>query len=168
MKDFSQRRVFVGLMTVLATLFGTAYGVYELRGHADLFADTLKISGLLALTSACISYGCWTAAHLRGDSDLRGAAAGLLTAVMIIPIPYFASTLKAEFFRLYSLEHKGIFGSVLEAMPRAIAAGLETFQLISKVSLAAIIASIILGAGIARLYPLRANNHAQLRSKTAL
>lgn len=168
MKDFSQRRVFVLLMTVLATVSGTAFGVYELRGHPDLFADSLKISGLLAAASLCISYACWTVTHLGGDSDLRGGLAGLLSAVTIVPVPYFTSTLKAEFFRLYASDDKGLFASLLEAMPYALAGGLETFALISKVSLAAIVASIVLGVGVTKIYPPRAYFRSQLKSKTAL
>ena len=149
-KASSQRRIFTALMTFLATLSGTAYGVYELRSQPDLFADVVKISGLLAIASVSVSYVFWTLTHLQKDSVFRGGLAGLLTGLAIVPVPYFTSTLKTEVSRLHNLENRGVLMSVLEAIPLSLIRGLETFQIISKVSLVAVISSIILGIIIAK------------------
>lgn len=161
-KSFSQRSAFTGLMTFLATLTGTAYGVYEFHDQSDLIADIIKISGLLAIVSLCVSYLIWTLTHLKKakdglsqDSNFRGGLAGLLTGLAIVPVPYFTSTFKTEVLRMHNLEGKGIILSVLEAMPLSLLRGVETFQIISKVSLAAVISSVILGVIIAKTFPPR-------------
>ena len=151
----SQRLFFTAAMTVLATLFGTAYGAYELRGQSDLLADVIKISGLLTVASGVISYVVWTLTHRRKDSVFRGGLSGLITGLVIVPVPYFTSTLKTELSRIRNSETGGGFMSGLDALLFASKTGLETFLIISKVSLAAVIASVILGVIIAKMIPSR-------------
>ena len=164
MQVFSQRSIFTTLMTVLATLFGAAYGAYELRGQADLLSDVVKISGLIALAAACVSYVLWTVTHLRRDSVFRGGLAGLLTALVIVQVPYFTSAFKTEVMRLHKSENIDLVMSVFAAIPLSLKRGLETFQIISKVSLAAVLSSMILGILIAKRVPPRPRE-AQLNSE---
>ncbi len=143
-------------MTFLATLFGAAFGLYDLRFQPDLFSDVIKISGLLALSSACASYIFWTLTHLNKDSVFRGGLAGLLAGAAIVQVPFFASTLKAEVLRLHNTEGVSLVMSIFTAIPVSLKNGMATFQVISKVSLAAVLSSIILGLVIARYVPPRA------------
>ncbi len=151
----SQRLAFTGAMTILATLFGVAYGAYELRGHSDIFTDLIKISGLIAIAAACVSFVFWTVTHVRKDSVTRGGVAGLLTGLAIVPVPYFTATFKTEFSRLLNVENRGALMSALEAMPLSLKVGLETFLIISKVSIIAVIGSLVLGIIIATIIPPR-------------
>lgn len=153
MKASSHGRIFTMLMTFLATLFGAAYGAYELRGQPDIVSDVLKISGLIAIAAACVSYVCWTLTHLRRDSVFRGGLAGLLTALVIVQVPYFTSAFKTEVMRLHKSENIDLGMSVLTAIPLSLKSGLETFQIISKVSLTAVLSSMILGVLIAKTLP---------------
>ena len=155
MKTSSQRLTFTALMTLLATLGGTAFGLYELRGQADLFSDVFKISALIAVASVCLSFVFWTATHFRKDSAFRGGLAGLLTGLAIVQVPYFVSTLRAEFFRLHNSENMGVVMSALGALPVSLKSGLATYELITKVSLAAVLASVILGIIVAKTVPSR-------------
>jgi hypothetical protein len=150
MTTLSQRRTFVLLMTLLATLTGAAYGAYETRGHPDIIGDVIKIGGLISVVTLCASYIFWTATHLKEDSVFRGGLAGILTGLAIVPAPYFASGLKAEFFLLYSAGNDGLIVTCLKAMLPAVQNGLATFLLLSKVSIIAVTASMILGAAIAK------------------
>ena len=153
MQGFSQRRIFTMLITLLATLFGATFGVYELRGEADILSDVIKISALLAIASAFVSYTFWTLTHLRKDNVLRGGLAGLLTALVIVQVPYFTSAFKTEVLRLHKSENLDLLMSVFAAAPFALQRGFETFQIISKVSLAAVISSVILGIIITKKVP---------------
>lgn len=154
-KLYSQRLVFTVAMTCLATVFGAAYGAYELRGHSDLTADLIKISGLIALAAVSVSFVIWTVTHFKKDSVRRGGLAGLLTGLAIVPVPYFTAAFKAEVSRHYNLENKGLLMSALEAIPLSVLRGLETFLIISKVSIVAVIGSLILGVIIAKTIPPR-------------
>jgi len=153
----SQRRTFVLLMTLFATLTGAAFGAYEVRGHPDIFEDVLKIGVVIGVVTLCASYVFWTATHLKEDSVFRGGLAGLLTGLAIVPTPYFLSALKAEFVRLHVLGDGGITVSFFKAMFPAIQNGLATFLLISKVSIVAVVSSLILGALIAKWVPPHPN-----------
>lgn len=162
MKRMSQRRIFTMLMTLFVTLTGAAYGAYELRGHSDIFGDVIKIGMLLAVVSVSTSFIIWTVTHLKEDTVFRGGLAGLLTALVIVPVPYFTAGLKTEASRLHSAENKSVLMSVLEAIPFAIKNGLETFLIISKVSLVAVIASVVLGVFIAKQVPSHQGPHSDL------
>ncbi len=155
MRHTSQRLVFTSAMTFLATLSGTAYAAYELSWQPDVVVDVVKIGVLLAIGSACVSFVVWTLSHLGKDSVFRGGIGGLITGLAIVPIPYFTSTLKTEFSRIHTLENGASFISSLKALLFATKTGLETFLIISKVSLIAVISSVILGVIIAKIIPPR-------------
>lgn len=153
MQALSQRHIFTMLMTFLATLFGAAFGMYELRGEADILTDVIKISALLAMASTIVSYTVWTLTHLRKNNVFRGGLAGLLTGLTIVQVPYFTAAFKTEVLRLYKSENLDLFMSVLASIPLALKRGMETFQIISKVSLAAVLSSVILGVIIVKIFP---------------
>lgn len=150
MKPVSQRLAFTALMTVLATLFGAGFGLVDLRHHPDQFTDVIKISALLFVAALGVSFVIWTLTHLRRDSVMRGGLAGCLTGLLIVPIPYFTSSLKAQAYHLYSEEGTGLILSVLKALPLSVRHGLDTYLLISKASLAAVIGSTVLGVIVAK------------------
>lgn len=129
--------------------------IYELHWQSDVVIDVIKISGLIAIVAACVSFVVWTVTHFRKDSVRRGALAGLLTGLAIVPVPYFTAAFKTEVSRLYNVENKGLLMSALEAIPLSLLRGLETFLIISKVSIVAVIGSLILGIVIAKIIPPR-------------
>lgn len=150
MRKFSQRRVFTIFMTIFATTFVIAITGQVLGGEADLFADILKISILIAVSTAVIGFTVWTLIHLKNDSILGGALAGLLTAILIIPLPTFVWTLKTETLSAYKDTTESFLMAVSLAIPPSISRGLYTFVDITKASLIAMIASMILGGVVAR------------------
>ena len=155
MKTSPQCWIFTALFTLMATLFGMAFGLYELQAQPDRFSDVIKICVLLAIASFCVSYIIWTLTHLRKDSVLRGGLAGLLTGLAIVQVPYFVSALKTEFFRHYNSDNMSVFMSALKAIPLSLKTGLEAFQVNSKMSLIAVISSAILGVIVAKRVPPR-------------
>lgn len=148
MRRLSQRRVFTLLMTVFATTFVIAITGQVLGNQGDLLEDILKIAGMVSFSTAVVSYVAWTLTHLKHDGVRSGVLAGFLSTVAIIPLPIFAWTLKTEFFAGYQSGSDGLFAAFVSAMPTAINAGLYTFIDITKASLIAIIASMILGGVI--------------------
>lgn len=156
MKRFSQRRLFTFLMTLFATAFCVAITGQVLGGQSDLLADIFKIAVLIAVSTAIISFIYWTLTHLKKDSIPRGAAAGFFTAVTIIPLPAFLANLKTYTFSVYQDSTDSFFAALFSAIPPAIDAGLYAFVDITKASLIAVIASMILGAFVARYAAPRA------------
>lgn len=148
MKNLSQRRAFTALMTLFATTFCVAITGQVLGGQADLAADIFKIATLIAVSTSIISFTFWSLTHLKKDSVPRGVAAGFFTAVTIIPLPAFLANLKTETFSVYQNSTDNFFVAVFSAIPTAIDAGLYAFIDITKASLIAVTASMILGAVI--------------------
>ena len=155
MKPISQRRAFTALMTLMATLLGAAFGLIDLRFQPDWIEDVFKITALMVVASSSVSFVIWSVTHIKRDSVMRGALAGLLTGVLLVPVPYAATAFKGEAMRLHSEQGKGLIISAVEALPLGIKTGLETYLVITKVSLAAVIGSIALGALIGRFVPAR-------------
>jgi hypothetical protein len=149
MRPFSQRRAFTLLNTVFATTFCIAITGQVLGGEADLLADILKIAILIALGTAVISFTAWTLTHLKTDSVKRGAAAGVLSAIAIIPLPAFVANLKTLTLSAYEGSADSLISAFFSALPPSINAGLYTFVDITKASLIAVVASLLLGAVIA-------------------
>lgn len=148
MKTLSQRRAFTLLMTIFATTFCVAITGQVLGGQADLLADILKIAVLIAVSTFIISFIYWTLTHLKKDGVPRGALAGVLSAVTIIPLPAFLANLKTQTFEAYQHTTDNFIAAMFSAIPTAIDAGLYAFVDITKASLIAITASLILGAVI--------------------
>ena len=156
MRNLSERQLFTILMTIFSTTFVIAIAGQVFRGEADVFADVLKIAGLVAISTAAISFFMWTLTHLKNDSVVRGALAGCLTAVLIIPLPTFVWSLKTVIFSAYKDTTDSLFVTIFSAIIPSINRGLYTFIDITKASLIAVIASMILGAVIARYAKPRA------------
>ena len=146
MQSASKRRIFTVLMTLFATSFVISIIGPKLGPQSDLLGDTFKIALLVAVCTALISFIAWTVTHRKGDSLLRGAVAGVLTALLIIPLPAAAWTFKTEVFSAY--RETGLFSAIYSAVPPTIGAGLYTFVDITKASLIAVVGSLCLGAGI--------------------
>ena len=156
MKTLSQRRLFTILMTLFATTFCMAITLQVLGGEADLLADVLKIAVLIAVSTSFISFIFWTVTHLKKDSIPRGAIAGFCTAVTIIPLPAFLANLKTGTFSAYQNTTDNFFTALFSAIPTSIDAGLYAFVDITKASLIAVIASMIVGVFVARYVAPRA------------
>ncbi len=147
MKAASKRRIFTTLMTLFATSFVISIIGPKLGPQSDLLADTFKIALLVAVSTAIISFSAWTLTHWKGDSSLHGAAAGALTALLIVPLPAAAWTFKTEVFSAY--QEMGLIPAIFSAILPTINAGLYTFVDITKASLIAVSGSLCLGAAIA-------------------
>lgn len=153
MRVFSQRRTFVVFMTVFAVPFVIVISRLKLGQQADLLSDSLKIGLLVAMSTILISFVTWTITHFRKASIIRGALAGLISSLLIIPIPSAAWRLKSMTLSAYQDTADTLFEAVISAVPHAIASGLYTFVDITKASLVAVVASVILGGVIARYIP---------------
>ena len=129
MQSASKRRIFTVLMTLFATSFVISIIGPKLGPQSDLLEDTFKIALLVAFCTAGISFIAWTVTHWKGDSPLRGAVAGLLTALLIVPLPAAAWTFKTEVFSAY--QETGLFSAIFSSVPPAVGAGLYTFVAVS-------------------------------------
>lgn len=145
MKRLSQRRTFTAIMSLCATLFGGVAVVFRLGGQSDLIEDIIKIGLIIGVGTAILSSIFWTLAHYKNTSLWRSGLAGFLTAITIIPVPFFGAALRTEFKSIYQNDGAGFLCSFLEAFLPALKSGLFTFIDISKISLIAILASIIVG-----------------------
>ena len=155
MKHLSQRRAFVGLTSIIATAFVIGIWRQKFSYQADFREDLLKISVCIALCTAIVIYVLWTLTHLktaasRRNAYIRGALAGALTALIIIPLPNFAWGFKAEFLNQHQASTDGLVTLVLKAGFIAIERGLMTFVDITKASLIAVFGSAFIGFGVAR------------------
>lgn len=155
MKTLSQRSVFTGLMSALATLYGCVAAVIRLGGQTDIIADVAKIAGVIAIGTAVLSFVFWTVLYSRNKEIWRGGLAGFLTAILIIPLPFFASTFKAEFFLGLKSGGAGLIEAFIMALLPATKSGLLTFIDISKLSLIAAFGSI--GVGLIVAYYMQPN-----------
>ena len=147
MKLASKRRKFVTLMTLFATSFSISIIGPKLGPQSDLLADTFKIALLVAVSTAIISFSAWTLTYWKGNSPLRGAVAGAITALLIVPLPAAAWRFKTEVLSAY--QETGLIPAIFSAVAPTIGAGLYTFVDITKASLIAVVGSFCLGAGIA-------------------
>jgi len=155
-RALSQRRLFTGLMTGLATVFGSGLAAWEIRGQSDIVADVLQISVIIAVGTAVLSAVFWTLTHMRRSHTahpFRGLLAGFFTALLVVPLPVFASKLKHAFLDAYDGNPAHVLSAFFEAFPPAFITGLQTFQVLTKAALAAVILSAALGYIIARFSP---------------
>ena len=118
---------------------------YQLRGQSDLLLDVLKIGIVLAIGTACVSYVMWGLIHRNKSGFLRGGLAGLLTSLLVIPLPNFVSAFKTEFLGSIRAGEAGFWLSAYDAVLPAVKTGLLTFVVLTKISLVAVIACLCLG-----------------------
>lgn len=148
-------------MSGLATLFGSLLATYENWGDTDVLSDTVKIGVVIAVGTAVLSVTFWTLTHLSEPSlnhstkhsPIRGATAGFLTALCVIPLPVFAWNIKSQLLAAYAEDQNHVLIDIFEAIPSAIGTGLMTFQVLTKASLIALILSAALGYGVSRWWP---------------
>jgi len=150
----SQRRAFTSLMALLAPAFAVGIMGQKYARQADIVSDTIKIGILLAICTAIVSFVIWTFmssrfAPFKTRPLLRGAIAGMLTALIIVPLPAFGWSLKTELLNLFQSEQSGLFLGSLNALWISIKWGLLTFVDITKASLLAVIGSGCVGVAIA-------------------
>jgi hypothetical protein len=156
----SQRTLFAVLMSGLATLFGSSLAARRIVGQADVLTDVIKIGGVIAVGTVVLSFIFWTVTHWRRKGSvrapIRGAIAGLLTALCVIPLPVFAWKLKSDVLAAYANDQTHFIAAFFEALPGAIGTGLLTFEVMTKASLIAMILSVGLGYSVSRWGPDRA------------
>jgi len=155
MKPRSQRSAFTCLMALLAPAFAVGVMGQKYARQADIVSDTIKIAILIAICTALVGFVIWTImssrfAPLKTRPLLRGAVAGFLTALIIVPLPAFGWSLKTEFLSTIQSSESGLFLASLKALGISIKWGLWTFIDITKASLIAVVGSSVLGAGVAR------------------
>jgi len=157
MNALSQRSAFTGSLSFLATVFVIIVWRQKFSYQADYLGDILKVSLCIAISTAIVSFVMWTLTHLKRapskqNAYARGALAGFLTALIIIPLPTAAWVLKTEFLSAYHAGDTGLLSAALKAGLLAIKLGLGTFIEITKAALVAIIGSSCLGLGIAHFF----------------
>jgi hypothetical protein len=149
----SQRSVFTASMTILATVFGCVTAALQIGGQSDIVFDLLKIGSVIAIGTALVSYVVWTALRFWRENLLTGGLAGLLTSLVIVPLPVFASALKNGVMADRLAGDPGLIGSVLGNLIGSIETGFLTFEVATKASLLAVIASACLGVLVAKFVP---------------
>lgn len=136
-------------MSVLSTLFGTLIAARQIGWQPDAVTDLIKIGSVIFVGAAVISCVVWSLIQRDKMTILRGAASGFLTALLIVPLPVFASSFKNELSAISNRGREGLFEFLLEVIFTSLRTGLMTFQTVTKASLLALTASLILGAFIA-------------------
>jgi hypothetical protein len=153
LNTLSSRTLFVCVMTFLATAFGVFMSALKLGLQTDLTTDLVKIGLILLLGTALVSRAAWAVAHIGVPSAkstaFRGALAGLITALLIIPLPRFSWVIKRDLVAGYEKAETSVTTVFFESLPNAVEAGLYTFTMITKASLAALIGSMIVGYVVA-------------------
>jgi hypothetical protein len=155
-RPLSQRLIFTGTLSVLATLFGSYLSVARISGQSDVLSDIAKIGSIIAVGTVVLSFGFWTLTHIgrrRPNTPLRGAIAGLLTAFCVVPLPVFAWKLKTELVAAFADGSGDIIAAFFAALPTAVFTGFQTYEVITKASLAALMSSAALGYLVARFGP---------------
>ena len=151
MKARSARFVFTGLMSGLSAVFGGGLMAIRYGYQSDSLTDVLKTSVFMAVCCCGLAFTFWTILHRRGGcAPWRGAVSGALTALCLIPLPFFASTLKDGVLAAYRSGEAGLASAILHSVPAAIETGYLTFVYLTKASLCAVILSAALGYGVAR------------------
>jgi len=159
MKPRSQRRAFTTLMALFAPAFSIGVMGQKYARQADVISDTIKIGILIALCTAIVSFVIWTCmssrfAPFKTRPLLRGAIAGCLTALIIIPLPAFGWSLKTELISAHQSGQLGL-GTILMSFFTAIKWGFLTFVDITKASLIAVIGSSAVGAFVTYYIPTK-------------
>lgn len=154
LNTLSSRTLFVCVMTFLATTFGVFMSALKLGLQTDLTTDLVKIGLILLLGTALVSRAAWAMAHIGVPSAkstaFRGALAGVITALLIIPLPRFSWVIKRDLIAGYEKAETSLITVFFESLPSAVEAGLYTFTMITKASLAALIGSMIVGYVVGR------------------
>lgn len=163
MKPLSQRRAFTGLMSLLTTAFVVGVWRQKYAYQSDFLADLIKITVLIALSTVLVSFVIWTIIFARNSPFkfrplMRGAIAGGITALIIIPLPAFGWSLKTELIEAYQSSGSIGIGEIPKAIFVSIQWGLMTFVNITKASLVAVIGSIFVGAAITHYIPVARPN----------
>jgi len=148
-------------MSVLAAAFAAGIWRQKFSWQADYFADLFKIGLLVAISTAVIGFIMWTLTHRKTDSLLRGGMAGALTALVIIALPAMAWRFKTDFLTKFQNASEGLFLALFSSVPSAIAAGLHTFVDMTKASLVAVVASLIVGMACAYFIPGQRNKQTE-------
>jgi len=167
MNMVSQRRAYTSLMTLLATSFAVIVFGERYARQADVFTDKLKIGFLIAVSTALVGFVIWSFmssrfAPFKTRPFLRGAIAGALTALIIIPLPAFVWSLKTELLSAYQSGSTELFKMAIQSLISSIGWGLLTFITITKASLIAIIGSACVGAGVVHYFPMKRSVPAQV------
>ncbi len=112
----------------------------------DALADLIKIMTVIGVGAAVVGFASWTLFQ-RGvtyPGRGRGALAGAVAAMLIVPLPLFAWSLK--FGIGFLLDGDGLSAvGLLQQLWLAIVDGALTFQQFTKASLGAILGSAGLG-----------------------
>jgi len=150
---------FTTLMALFAPAFSIGVMGQKYARQADVISDTIKIGILIALCTAIVSFVIWTCmssrfAPFKTRPLLRGAIAGCLTALIIIPLPAFGWSLKTELISAHQSGQLGL-GTILMSFFTAIKWGFLTFVDITKASLIAVIGSSAVGAFVTYYIPTK-------------
>ena len=106
----------------------------------------MKIGALIAVFTAFISFMALTLTHWKGRGLIRGAIAGAITALLIVPLPAAAWTFKTSLLTAYP--DVGFIRAIFSAIIPTISSGLYTFVDITKASVIALTGSCSLGVAV--------------------
>jgi hypothetical protein len=149
----SPRRLFVGSISILAGFAANITAWPILSQQADWLSDVIKLFVLIVLATAFLSACLWTAGARITKSPrerrLAGALAGALTAIIIVPLPFFGWAMKQGLIGLLA-ESQLSLTTGFNLFTSSIWHGLLAFVQFTKASLGAIGLSAGLGYAISR------------------
>ena len=119
--------------------------------QADALGDLVKIMTVIGVGAAVIGFASWTLFQRNQafPDRRRGALAGGVAALLVVPLPLFAWSLKFGVGVLLDGDGLSAVG-LLQQVWLAIIDGALTFQHFTKASLGAVIGSAGLGYAVAR------------------
>ncbi|MEL7232766.1 MAG: hypothetical protein AAGJ85_09685, partial [Pseudomonadota bacterium] len=121
--------------------------------QGDALSDLLKVALFTSIATVMISICLWTAfvrPNLSPEQRrFAGGLAGLITALCVVPLPFFGWAMKAGLVDLIANDNISI-SALLELTLSALGHGLSAFIQFTKASLGAAILSAALGYSVAR------------------
>lgn len=94
----NNRLKFVFALTPLAAIYGALLSFRLLGWQADIVSDVVKMSMMIFILTALVSFVLWSLIRPRVSGILGGALAGGLTALILIPLPTLLGGFKSNFF----------------------------------------------------------------------
>ena len=94
----NNRLKFVFALTPLAAIYGALLSFRLLGWQADIVSDVVKMSMMIFILTALVSFVLWSLIRPRVSGILGGVLAGGLTALILIPLPTLLGGFKSNFF----------------------------------------------------------------------
>ena len=151
------RWVFVSSISVLAGMAAAITAWPTLSWQGDALSDLLKVALFTSIATAIISVCLWTAfvrpSFSPNQKRIAGSLVGLITALCVVPLPFFGWAMKAGLVDLIANNDVSI-SALFDLTFSALSHGLSAFIQFTKASLGGAILSTALGYYVARHFTM--------------